>query len=135
MGRKSQKNPQFYTQNGHATPPPKRWGFSCFNIFASFLSLPFSAILFLLPLCSLTLSSLKVAPPNEVLGTEVCDPLVHTEEFFGPFGLKLEPELKNEFSGPSDPGVKKVKTDLKRSRKSKKRVEVSTFSILFRLRV
>ena len=68
------KNPGFIAKNGHEAPPPKRWGFSCFHVSSSssssssFLSLPFSGIVFPLPLCSLTFSSLKMAPPNEVLG-------------------------------------------------------------------
>ena len=57
------KNPSFIVKNGHETPPPKRWGFSCFNCSSSFLSLPFSAIVSLLFRCSLTFSGLELAHP------------------------------------------------------------------------
>ena len=38
---KNLKRPQFYTQNGHETPPPKRWGLYMFQCFFSFLVFAF----------------------------------------------------------------------------------------------
>ena len=49
----------------------------------------------------------------------------------GPFGSKVGNGVENEFPGPR--GSKKLKTESKKSQKSQKRVEISTFLTLFRL--
>ena len=55
LGQKSQKIPSFIVKKmAKKHPHLKGGGFSCFNVSSSFLSLPFSALVFLLSLCFLT---------------------------------------------------------------------------------
>ena len=57
------KIPSFLFKMGMRQPPPKGWGFPCFNVSSSFLCLPFSALVVLLSLCVLTFSSPNMALP------------------------------------------------------------------------
>ena len=53
--------PHFYSKNDPEKNPHQVWGFSLFNVFSSFSSLPFLALFFRLSLLFLTFRSLKVA--------------------------------------------------------------------------
>ena len=107
-GVKISKIPSFIVKNGHETPPPKRWGFSCFNVSSSFISLPFSAIVSLLSLCSLTLSSLKMAHP---VGLEANFSLVSGE---CPTSSRAKPRVVESAWGLSESGVARASSRTKR---------------------
>ena len=53
----------------------------------------------------------------------------------GSFGPKVGNWVENEFRRPSGPGVRRVKNGVEKNRKkSRKRVEISTFQLFFRYR-
>ena len=76
-------------------------GFSCFDVCSSFVSLPLSALVFLLPLCSLTFSSLEMAHPMR------CWAQIYMGAFRKDFsGVPKRVVFKKGGFGGSSPGAK-----------------------------
>ena len=67
LSRKSQKN-SFIVKNDNEKNPPKSWVFFMFNLFSSFSSLLFSALVLLFSLCYSYILKPKSHPPSEVTG-------------------------------------------------------------------
>ena len=63
LGQKTQKSPILQSKMAMKHPHLKGGGFSCFNVSSSSLSLPASALVFLLSLCFLTFLRQKKAHP------------------------------------------------------------------------